>query len=61
MAGWEASWDGGKTAARLAWVEAIRVVYAAALDLLGISAPERMDRPKDDAGATADLEDEAAT
>jgi arginyl-tRNA synthetase len=61
VAGWEASWDAEKTAARLAWVEAIRVVYAAALDLLGISAPERMDRPKDDAGAAADLEDEAAT
>jgi arginyl-tRNA synthetase len=43
--GWEASWDFGKTHARLAWVEAIRAVYADALDLLGISAPERMERP----------------
>jgi arginyl-tRNA synthetase len=48
--GWEATWDHGKTAARLAWVEAIRRVYGAALGLLGISAPERMDRPKDDDG-----------
>jgi arginyl-tRNA synthetase len=46
--GWEASWDHGKTAARLAWIEAIRSVYAAALRLLGISAPDRMDRPQDD-------------
>jgi len=46
---WEASWDFGKTHARLAWVEAIRAVYADALDLLGISAPERMDRPAEGA------------
>jgi arginyl-tRNA synthetase len=46
--GWETSWDHGKTAARLAWVLAIRNVYAAALSLLGISAPDRMDRPQDD-------------
>jgi arginyl-tRNA synthetase len=44
-AGWETRWDFEKTAARLAWVEAIRTVYAAALGLLGVSAPERMDRP----------------
>jgi arginyl-tRNA synthetase len=43
--GWEGEWDFAKTRARLAWVEAIRIVYAGALDLLGISAPERMDRP----------------
>ncbi len=45
LAGWEATWDHEKTAARLAWIEAIRIVYAASLTLLGISAPERMDRP----------------
>jgi len=50
-AGWEASWDHKKTAARLAWIEAIRLVYAAGLALLGVSAPERMDRP-----ATKDAE-----
>jgi arginyl-tRNA synthetase len=44
-AGWEARWDFAKTTARLAWVEAIRTVYAAALGVLGVSAPERMDRP----------------
>jgi arginyl-tRNA synthetase len=53
--GWEASWDRSKTHARLAWIEAIRLVYAAALGLLGISAPARMDRPTD-----ATDEDEAA-
>ena len=48
----DGSWktrDGGayarKVQARLAWVRAIRDVYAAGLALLGISAPERMDRP----------------
>jgi len=52
-AGWEATWDFDKTRARLAWVEAIRVTYAEALGLVGIGAPERMDRPpggQDDAG-----------
>jgi len=33
-----------KVTARLAWVRAIRDVYAGGLDLLGISAPERMER-----------------
>jgi arginyl-tRNA synthetase len=47
--GWEASWDATKTRARLAWIEAIRVTFAAALDLLGVSAPERMDRPPTEA------------
>jgi arginyl-tRNA synthetase len=46
--GWEARWDHKKTAARLAWISAIRLVYAAALGLLGVSAPTRMDRAKDD-------------
>ena len=44
--GWETRWDFDKTSARLAWVEAIRTVYGAALVLLGVSAPERMDRPE---------------
>jgi arginyl-tRNA synthetase len=49
----DGSWktrDGGayaaKVRARVAWVRAIRDVYAAGLELLGIGAPERMDRPK---------------
>ena len=46
-AGWEKDWDFGKTHARLAWIEAVRGVYAAALDLVGVTAPERMDRPQD--------------
>ncbi len=45
--GWEKSWDFDKTSARLAWIEAIRTVYGAALGLLGVSAPERMERPED--------------
>ncbi|HEX3769639.1 MAG TPA: arginine--tRNA ligase [Polyangiaceae bacterium] len=49
--GWESSWDLGKTRARLAWIEAIRVTYATALELVGISAPERMDRPAEEASA----------
>lgn len=44
--GWEQKWDHQKTRARLAWVQAIRVVYAAALALLGVSAPARMERPQ---------------
>jgi arginyl-tRNA synthetase len=42
--GWEARWDWDKTRARLAWVEAIRVVYATGLALAGIQALPRMDR-----------------
>jgi arginyl-tRNA synthetase len=45
---WQSSWDVGKTRARLAWIEAIRVTYAQALDLVGVSAPERMDRPAEE-------------
>ncbi len=44
--GWEARWDFAKTHARLAWIEALRIVYANALELLGVTAPERMDRPE---------------
>jgi arginyl-tRNA synthetase len=43
--GWEAKWDRDKTLARLAWIDAIRTVYAAGLGVLGISAPDRMERP----------------
>lgn len=45
---WEKTWDHAKTAARLAWIEALRTAYAAALALLGVSAPERMDRPAEE-------------
>jgi arginyl-tRNA synthetase len=59
--GWEAAWDRRKTLARLAWVDAIRVVYAAGLGVLGVSAPERMERPAaEQAPATEDEEDGAA-
>lgn len=44
--GWEKTWDMEQTRARLAWIAAVRVVYGAALELMGISAPERMDRPE---------------
>jgi arginyl-tRNA synthetase len=47
--GWEASWNFGKTRARLAWIEAIRLTYAQGLNLVGLSAPERMDRPAEEA------------
>jgi arginyl-tRNA synthetase len=50
-AGWETVWDSAKTRARLAWIEAIRVTYAQALGVVGVSAPERMDRPADESPA----------
>ena len=56
--GWEKSWDATKTRARLRWIEAVRTVYAAALQLLGVSAPERMDRPPAEEEAAA-ADDEA--
>ncbi len=55
-AGWEQSWDLEKTRARLAWIEAIRVTYAQALELVGVSAPERMDRPAEEAEAVEDVD-----
>lgn len=51
---WTERWDHDKTAARLAWVRAVRAVYASALEVLGISAPDRMELPpstEDDNGA----------
>jgi arginyl-tRNA synthetase len=47
--GWEHAWDLEKTRARLAWIEAIRATYAQALELVGVSAPDRMERPPEDA------------
>jgi arginyl-tRNA synthetase len=55
--GWEAQWDKTKTLARLAWVDAIRTVYGSGLSLLGISAPERMDRPE--TVAAVEMDDDA--
>jgi arginyl-tRNA synthetase len=47
---WIARWDWEKTRARLMWLAAIKQVYANALALLGIEAPERMARLSDAAG-----------
>jgi arginyl-tRNA synthetase len=58
-AGWERSWDLDKTRARLAWIEAIRVTYAEALELVGVSAPERMDRAVEEVAQAAGALDEA--
>jgi len=41
---WRATWDWRRTAARLAWVEAIRQVLETALSLVGVSAPSEMKR-----------------
>ena len=60
VAGWERTWDLEKTRARLAWIEAIRVTYAQALELVGVSAPERMERPADDADAADSVDADAA-
>jgi arginyl-tRNA synthetase len=48
---WRASWDWRRTAARLAWVEAIRQVLEIALSLLGVSAPNEMKRAEAAPGA----------
>jgi arginyl-tRNA synthetase len=50
---WLERWDWEKTCARLMWVAAIKQVYANALTLVGIEAPERMGRlaAVDEAGA----------
>lgn len=55
---WQAHWDRDKTLARLAWVQAIRTVYGAGLALLGIQAPERMERPPAAAEAGPEEDDQ---
>lgn len=45
-AAWGETWDHEKTTARLGWIRAIRVVYAAALAAIGIARPDRMDLPQ---------------
>jgi arginyl-tRNA synthetase len=52
---WQSHWDVAKMRARLGWIDAIRLTYAQALALVGVSAPERMDRP---AGELAEVADE---
>jgi arginyl-tRNA synthetase len=46
--GWRDTWNEARTEARLSLVEAVRLVYKSALDLVGISAPEQMNRLDDD-------------
>lgn len=50
---WVERWDWEKTRARLMWLAAIKQVYANALGLLGVEAPERMTRltPSQSGGA----------
>ena len=57
---WRGAWDVAKTRARLAWIEAIRLTFSQALDLVGVSAPERMERPADalDSNERQDAESE---
>lgn len=42
---WKNSWDMEKTMARLIWADSIREVFRTSLNLLGVSAPERMESP----------------
>jgi len=41
---WHATWNWKRTAARLAWVEAIRQVLEIALSMVGVSSPDEMKR-----------------
>ncbi len=59
--GWEEAWDKDKSAARLAWVDAIRIVYKAALDVLGLTALDRMQRLDAPQAQPAGGEPDAAT
>ncbi|HEU4406007.1 MAG TPA: arginine--tRNA ligase [Polyangiaceae bacterium] len=58
---WEATWDREKTLARLGWVDGIRTVYASGLALLGIRAPERLERLEGPAEAGEGAEAPPAT
>jgi arginyl-tRNA synthetase len=50
---WRAGWDWERTTARLVWVAAIQQVLANALALVGISAPQRMERPAEAEGESS--------
>jgi arginyl-tRNA synthetase len=52
--GWEKTWDFDKTRARLLWVNEMRKVYATGLSLVGIRAPERLERVAQSAEADED-------
>ena len=41
-------WDVEKTLARLLWIDAVRIAVKTALDLLGVSAPEKMEKSDGD-------------
>ncbi len=43
---WRSTWDMAQTRARLGWIRALQTVYASALGLCGISAPDQMHRPE---------------
>lgn len=49
--GWQERWDTEKTLARLLWVDALRTVYRSGLNILGITAHERMERIEREEGA----------
>jgi arginyl-tRNA synthetase len=59
-ADWQATWDFDKTRARLLWVRAIRQVMKNALALLGVEAPERMERIPVEVDAGGDDDDGGA-
>lgn len=58
--GYQDRWDWDKTRARLAWVDAIRTVYGAALRLAGITALERMGKLEAAKDISAETEEESA-
>lgn len=39
-----ADWDADRSLARLLWIDAVRIAMKAALNLMGVAAPERMER-----------------
>ncbi len=64
-ADWQSRWDNDKTRARLFLVDQLRSVYAAGLTLVGIRAPERLERLEsaggDETSETSETTESAAT
>jgi arginyl-tRNA synthetase len=58
VAGWEANYDVQRSLARLGFVEAVRVVFASGLGLLGIRAPDRMKKIAQPADNSTDEQDD---
>jgi hypothetical protein len=51
--GFPEGWDARRTLARLIWIDGVRIALRTALDILGVTAPERMEKTDEQEGEQA--------